>query len=48
MKEACDFCGRKLTKRQDEIYEEISNDNEGCYCGIAVRIAKLEKERGRK
>ena len=42
--EACDFCGWELTKRQDEIYEEISNDSEGCYCGIVVRIAKLEKK----
>lgn len=39
----CEDCGRRLNKREQEIYEQISNDNETCYCEIARRIYRLEK-----
>lgn len=39
----CDICGRKLTKRENEVYDEIFDDNEPCYCCIVVRIVALER-----
>ena len=40
----CDICGEELSKRENEIYDEISDDNIPCFCSIAKRIKKLEDE----
>lgn len=38
----CDICEDELTKREEEIYNEISGDMDVCYCSVAKRIATLE------
>ena len=38
----CDICGEELNIRENQIYDEISNDNIPCFCSIAKRIKKLE------
>lgn len=39
----CDMCGEKLTKRESEIYNEISEENIPCFCSITKRIRNLEE-----
>ena len=43
MEEKCDICGKKLSKRQWEISEQINEDNLPCYCDIILRIDRLEQ-----
>jgi len=41
--ENCDICGEKLSERQLEILEEISEHNIPCYCDVVRRIDDLEE-----
>lgn len=40
----CDVCGKKLTKGEEKVYEEISDDAIPCYCDIARGIYRLRRK----
>lgn len=41
----CDICNRILNKREAEIYDDLSYDDERlCYCTIVKKMYKLENK----